>query len=163
MTELLFHPRCGRKLPEPPDLKPRRRWQRGLNKPQAITGDDPFGPEGETPWQQIAIGPGIAGWDDQSHVSQAVRDSLKAAAGIQVPCCALSSRSWRVHLRARAAQLVAVPVLWRVELAWLFGAAIAVVFGILVVRLAQLDIGFVRSATELAVLEVQGDYPRHRI
>ena len=37
---------------------------------------------------------------------------------------------------------------------------IAVVFGVLVVRLAQLDIGFVRSATEFAVLELQGDYPR---
>ena len=111
VTQVRYFTRdAGRKLPEPPDLNSPR-WQRGLNKPQAITGDDPFGPEGETPWQQIAIGTGIAGWDDQSHVSQAVRDSLKAAAGIQVPRARLSSRSWRLHLRARAAQLVGLPVL----------------------------------------------------
>jgi len=35
-----------------------------------------------------------------------------------------------------------------------------VVFGVLVVRLAQLDIGFARSSTEIAVLEVQGPYQR---
>ena len=62
---------------------------------------------------------------------------------------------------------VLVPLNWlicrwlgRVEMAWAVAPLIAVVFGVLVVRLAKLDIGFDRSATEISLLELQGDYPR---
>ena len=61
--------------------------------------------------------------------------------------------------------LVLVPVNWlvfrvlgRVEWAWLAAPVIAIVGAVVVVRLAQLDIGFARSRTEIAVLEMQGGY-----
>jgi hypothetical protein len=63
--------------------------------------------------------------------------------------------------------LVLVPLNWfvfwmlgRVEWAWIAAPIIAVVGAGAVIRLAQLDIGFARSRTEIAVLEVQGGYDR---
>ena len=40
---------------------------------------------------------------------------------------------------------------------------IAIACTITVIRLAQLDIGFARSQTEVAVAEMQGDYPRAHV
>ena len=50
--------------------------------------------------------------------------------------------------------------LGRVEWAWIAAPAIAVLGTLAVVRLAQLDIGFVRSQSEIALLELQGALPR---
>jgi hypothetical protein len=50
--------------------------------------------------------------------------------------------------------------LGRVEWAWISAPIIALVGTLAVVRQAQLDIGFVRSQTEIALLELQGDHPR---
>jgi hypothetical protein len=43
---------------------------------------------------------------------------------------------------------------------WFAAPVIAVVCAVVVVRQAQLDIGFVRSQNEVAVVEMQADYPR---
>ena len=66
--------------------------------------------------------------------------------------------------------LVLVPVNWglfrllgRVEWAWVAAPAIAVVCTLIVIRMARLDIGFARSATEIAVVELQGDHPRAHV
>jgi hypothetical protein len=63
--------------------------------------------------------------------------------------------------------VVLVPLNWlifrligRVEWAWLAAPVIAIGGAVAVVYLAQLDIGFVRSRTELSVLELQGGYHR---
>jgi hypothetical protein len=63
--------------------------------------------------------------------------------------------------------IVLVPFNWsifrtidRVEWAWIAAPVIAIACTGLVIKLAQLDIGFVRARTEVAVLEIQGDYPR---
>ena len=63
--------------------------------------------------------------------------------------------------------IVLVPVNWvvfrllgRVEWAWIATPIIALGGMVMVVKLAQLDIGFARSQTELAVLEMQAGYPR---
>ncbi len=62
--------------------------------------------------------------------------------------------------------LIIVPINWlvfrlagRVELAWLAVPVLAIGWGVAVVWLAQLDIGFARAETEVAVLEVQNGYP----
>ncbi len=116
------------------------------------------------PWEaesQQAQAAGVASWDDQSQASQAARETLKDAASISVP------RATFVLYMLGAYVLVLVPLNWliwrtmgRVELAWLTAPAIALVFGVLVVRLAQLNIGFDSSATEIDIVELQGDYPR---
>jgi hypothetical protein len=66
------------------------------------------------------------------------------------------------------AYLVAiVPINWlvfrllgRVEWAWIAVPVLSIGWGVAVVYLAQLDIGFARSETEVAVLELQGGFPR---
>jgi hypothetical protein len=62
---------------------------------------------------------------------------------------------------------ILVPLNWfifwmlgRVEWAWVAAPIIAVIGAGAVIRLAQLDIGFARSRTEIAVLEVQQGYDR---
>ena len=63
--------------------------------------------------------------------------------------------------------LVLVPLNWalfwaigRVEWAWIAAPLIAIGGAYAVVRLAQLDIGFARSRTEIAVLELHPQHPR---
>jgi len=63
--------------------------------------------------------------------------------------------------------VVLVPLNWmtfhalgRVEWAWIAAPILALAGTVLVVRQAQLDIGFVRSQTEIALLELYGDHQR---
>ncbi len=104
---------------------------------------------------------GVGGWNDLSGASRAARDSLKSAAGISVPQRSFVLRVLAIYL------LVLVPVNWmifkligRVEWAWIAAPIIAIGGAFWVIHAAQLDIGFARSRTEVAVLEMQGDHPR---
>lgn len=104
---------------------------------------------------------GVAAWSDDSAVSNAVRQSLTEAAGIEIPRADFVFKVLAIYLA------VLVPLNWfvfwilgRVEWAWVAAPLIAVVGAGAVIRLAQLDIGFARSRTEIAVLEVQGGYDR---
>lgn len=104
---------------------------------------------------------GVAAWNDFSSPSMAARMTLREAAGISVP-----KRSFVIWMLG--AYLVAiVPVNWlvfrllgRVEWAWIAVPVLSIGWGVAVVYLAQLDIGFARSETEVAVLELQGGFPR---
>lgn len=104
---------------------------------------------------------GVASWNSFSPVSRAAADSLRRAAGIKIPQANFVLWVLAIYL------VVLVPVNWafftligRTEWAWAAAPVISIIFAVLVIRLAQLDIGFARSQTELAVLEVQGSYPR---
>jgi hypothetical protein len=104
---------------------------------------------------------GIGGWTDFSGAAYLARSSLQEAAGIDVPDSSFVLKVMAVYL------LVLVPVNWiffrwigRVEWAWVAAPAIAMIGAVAVVRMAQLDIGFARSRTEIAVLETQGGYHR---
>jgi hypothetical protein len=117
-------------------------------------------------WDQEASEPtelmsDVASWSDSNLVANAARESLKNAARIEIP-----SRSFVVWV-VGVYLLVLVPLNWlvfraleRVEWAWVAAPLIAVGCTTLVVRLAQLDIGFARSSTEIGVVELQDDYPR---
>ncbi|HTQ37899.1 MAG TPA: hypothetical protein VMJ32_02665 [Pirellulales bacterium] len=106
-------------------------------------------------------GPGAAGWNDDSAPANAARDSLRQAAGIVIPKADFVLRVLALYL------LVLVPLNWllfrslgHVEWAWVATPLIAVGGMATVVKMAQLDIGFARSQTELAVLELHAGYPR---
>ncbi|MBA4016070.1 MAG: hypothetical protein C0483_02665 [Pirellula sp.] len=111
-----------------------------------------------------AIGPGIAAWRDDDDVSQAARELLTADAGLTIP-------SVRFVLGLVAAYVVLlVPVNWlvfsrvgRAELAWVAAPLIAVGCSAYVVYDTKLDVGFVRTATEVAVVELQPGYPRAHV
>ncbi len=107
---------------------------------------------------------GVAGWTDFGAAAAAVRASLQRAAGISVPDNVFVAKILAVYL------LVLVPVNWmlfrlvnRVEWAWFAAPVIAIAGTVAVVRLAQLDIGFVRSRSEIAIAELQGQYNRAHV
>jgi len=104
---------------------------------------------------------GVAAWDDEGAASNEARDILTKAAGIEIPSADFVMKVLGVYL------LVLVPLNWlifwlmgKVEWAWIAAPLIALVGAGAVIRLAQLDIGFARSRTEVAVLEIQGGYER---
>lgn len=104
---------------------------------------------------------GIGAWNDYNATSNAAREALREAAGVQVPDASFVVKSLAVYL------VVLVPLNWiffkalgRVEYAWIAAPIIALLGTAAVVHQAQLDIGFVRAQTEIALLEIQGDYPR---
>ncbi|HET6882434.1 MAG TPA: hypothetical protein VFI31_19870, partial [Pirellulales bacterium] len=110
---------------------------------------------------EARYGSGAAGWNDFSAASNVALDSLRKAAGISVP----DARFVVIVLASYIALLV--PVNWvffrllgRVEWAWAAAPFISIGGAVAVVYLAQLDIGFARSKSELAVMEVQGGYHR---
>lgn len=104
---------------------------------------------------------GVAAWSDDAAASDAAREILTEAAGIEIPSADFVVKVLAVYL------LVLVPLngllfwmLGKIEWAWITAPIIALVGAGAVIRLAQLDIGFARSRTEVAVLEVQGGYER---
>lgn len=104
---------------------------------------------------------GVGGWNDESAPALAAAAALREAAGVRVPDATF------VLICLGAYLLVLVPFNWavfqsigRVEWAWVAAPLIALAGTWVVVRQAQLDIGFVRAQTEIAVLELQPGYPR---
>jgi len=104
---------------------------------------------------------GVAGWNDFSAAADASRQSLLSAAGVKIPRADFVLKVLAAYLA------VLVPLNWfvfwvmgRVEWAWFAAPVIAIVGALGVIRMAQLDIGFVRSRTEIAVLELQGNHSR---
>jgi hypothetical protein len=113
------------------------------------------------PIQMLKTEPGTAGWNDFSWLSNAARDSLQSAAGISVPKREFVVKMVGIYL------VVVVLLNWalfrligRLEWAWVAVPLVAIIWGVLVVWLAQLDIGFARAQTEIDVLEVQPGYSR---
>jgi hypothetical protein len=107
---------------------------------------------------------GVAGWNDFSGAADAALAALNDASGIKIPRADFVLKVLLVYLA------VLVPLNWfvfwligRVEYAWIAAPVIAVVGALAVVRLAQLDIGFARSRSEIAVLESHAGYPRAHV
>jgi len=117
-------------------------------------------PRGEPPGAAGRPG-GMGSWSEFGAVSRAARSALREAAGVRVPAASFVVVCLAVYL------VVLVPLNWmvfrtlgHVEWAWMAAPVIALLGTLVVVRQAQLDIGFVRAQTELGVLELTGDYPR---
>ncbi|WP_425617996.1 hypothetical protein NA78x_001688 [Anatilimnocola sp. NA78] len=107
---------------------------------------------------------GVGGWNDFSGAAEAAVAALNDASGIKIPRSEFVIQTLAVYL------LVLVPLNWfffwligRVEYAWVAAPIIAVIGAVSVVRLAQLDIGFARSRTEIALLESHAGYPRAHV
>ena len=104
---------------------------------------------------------GISGWSDFDAVANAARSTLQDAAGITPP-------SGNFVLQLLAGYLfVLVPLNWaifwmlgKVEFAWIAAPIIAVIGALVVIRMASLDIGFSRSNTQVALLEIPAEYER---
>ena len=104
---------------------------------------------------------GVAGWDNFSGISNAARRGLNSSAGVEPPSPGFVLKMLSIYV------LVLVPLNWglfrligKVEWAWVAAPLIAIVGAFAVVKMATLDIGFVRSQTKVALLEMHGDYSR---
>jgi len=104
---------------------------------------------------------GLGAWSDFNPVSNAAREVLTEAAAVRVPGAGFVILCLGTYL------MVLVPLNWmvfralgRVEWAWIAAPVIALLGTLVIVRQAQLDIGFVRSQTEIALLELQETHSR---
>lgn len=104
---------------------------------------------------------GIGTWSNFNPVATAARNVLTDAAAVRVPGAGFVLWSVGIYL------VVLVPFNWmifrtlnRVEWAWIAAPIFALLGTLIIVRQAQLDIGFVRSQTEVALLELQEGYSR---
>ena len=104
---------------------------------------------------------GVAGWNDQSGISRGARQILRDSAGITPPTSKFVRNVLLIYLA------LLVPINWtlfrlmrRVEWAWIAVPVIAIGGALIVVRMAALDIGFVRSRTEVSLLEIHHGYSR---
>ena len=104
---------------------------------------------------------GVGGWTDQSDAIRVAQQVLRDESGIEIPKSTLVMKSLGYYL------LILVPVnylffrlIGRLEYAWMAVPFIALGGAVWVARTARLDIGFARSQTEIAMLELQPDYDR---
>ncbi len=133
-------------------------------EPPATVGGNPYNSPDNYPMDfgpPPPPGPGVAAWNDFSPIADAARLSLLNAAQVQIPDRTFIFLFLFIYL------IVLVPFNWsifhtfdRVEWAWIAAPVVAIVSTLLVIKLAQLDIGFVRARTEIAVLEIQGEHTR---
>jgi hypothetical protein len=104
---------------------------------------------------------GIGGWTDRSDTIALCQQILRNESGIEIPDSSLVVRSLGYYL------LLLVPInylifrlMGKLEYAWLAVPVIAIGGAIWVARAARLDIGFARSQTEIALLELHPKYQR---
>jgi hypothetical protein len=107
---------------------------------------------------------GIGAWNSSSSASNAAKTILRKAAGINVPNIRTIMWMLLVYL------VCMVPLNWfiffllgRLEWAWATVPFIALAGAGVVTYVAQLDIGFARSYTEVAVVEAFADHPRAHV
>jgi hypothetical protein len=123
------------------------------------------------PWCRVdpaldsrAIGCGLGGWSDFNPVANAARHALQNAARIEIPEATFVL--WVVvgYLAVLVPlNYVLFRLLGRIEWAWMAAPVIALVGTVVVIRLARLDIGFERSATEVAVVELHAGHRRAHV
>jgi len=109
-------------------------------------------------------GCGVAAWSDFNPLADAARRALQNAARIEIPDARFVLWVVGIYL------LVLVPInygvfrlLGRLEWAWFAVPVLALAGSAVIIRLARLDIGFDRSVTEVALVEVQPNYRRAHV
>ncbi len=116
---------------------------------------------GADPYTRSDPAMGTSSWGQHSDVLHAAQTILKNESGIEIPPSSLVIRSLGYYLLALVPlNYLIFRLMGRLELAWIAVPVIALAGAIWVARSAQLDIGFARSQTELAILETQPGYSR---
>jgi hypothetical protein len=104
---------------------------------------------------------GLAGWRDDSDFASATLTTLKRESGITIPSRGFILRGLAIYLAALVPlNFLIFRILGRVEWAWFAVPIIGLIGAALIARNANLDIGFARSQTEIALIEAHAGYPR---
>jgi hypothetical protein len=145
-------PQMAAELEQQPHMDPLEAYRLAREAISTLAGEE----------QPESIGAGLAGWSDNNAVARLARASLTG--GIVIPDASFVVWVLAMYL------VILVPVNWavfralgRVEWAWIAAPLITIGFAVAVVRLAQLDVGFVRTKSEISVVEIQGGYPRAHV
>ncbi|MEM0927107.1 MAG: hypothetical protein AAGJ83_13780, partial [Planctomycetota bacterium] len=100
-------------------------------------------------------------WNDESDIIRTMRQLLQSQAGIEIPGSDLVLKALALYL------LLLVPVNYlvfrlmnRLEYAWFAVPILAILGAAYAARQARLDIGFARSNSEIAMIEIPKDYDR---
>ncbi len=129
---------------------------RAYNNLQNLNRDDTSTPD-ITPIDERSA----AGWSDDNPLANETRAALGEASGIKIPEVGFVAVMLIIYLGVLVVGNYGLfRVLGRVEYAWAAAPVIAIAGSLAVIKLAQLDIGFARSQTEIAVLECYPNYPR---
>ncbi|GAA5506914.1 hypothetical protein [Novipirellula caenicola] len=112
-------------------------------------------------WTRVDPVMGIGGWNNASDAVNLTKAILRNESGIVIPPSSLVVRSLGIYLLALVPlNYLVFRLFGKLEYAWLTVPVIAIAGAVWVARSAQLDIGFARSQTELAILETQPGYQR---
>lgn len=107
---------------------------------------------------------GIGGWRDDSDLAAATIGALRSESGVNIPSRNFVIRGLAVYLFVLVPlNFVVFRLLGRVEWAWFAVPVIGLAGAAWIAREANLDIGFARSQTEIAVVEAHADYPRAHV
>ncbi|MEM6776705.1 MAG: hypothetical protein AAF670_03545 [Planctomycetota bacterium] len=104
---------------------------------------------------------GLSGWKQTSDWLLRSQSILFSEVGISIPNSSLVIRSLAIYLTILIPiNFVVFRSMGRLEWAWLAIIPCSILGAFLITRAAQLDVGFVRSRNEIALLEMHADYPR---
>ncbi|WP_442509958.1 hypothetical protein SH528x_001562 [Novipirellula sp. SH528] len=112
-------------------------------------------------WTRVDPVMGIGAWTNASDSVELTQNILRNESGITIPPSSLVVRSLGFYLLALVPlNYLVFRMIGKLEYAWLAVPVIAIAGAVWVARSAQLDIGFARSQTEIAILETQPGYER---
>lgn len=140
-------------------------FNQGSAEPLLSSGLEPGKEDNERFAGYVAVPKaGVGSWNDFSGAAIVARKHLTDAAGVKIPTVDFVAKVLGIYL------LILVPLNWtifrsmrRVEWAWIAAPVIALIGAVTVVKLAQLDIGFVRYRTEIDIVELQPGYSRAHV
>lgn len=104
---------------------------------------------------------GVGGWRDDSDLATLAIETLRRQSGINIPPRQFVIYALTIYLSILVIVNFSIfRIIGRVEWAWMAVPVIGLVGAAWIARSASLDIGFARSHTEVAVLEMHAGHPR---
>ncbi len=132
----------------------------------SVSQPAPAAPDSTAALPEFASHPiqGIGGWRDDSDLAAVTIGALRSESGVNIPSREFVIRGLAVYLFVLVPlNFVVFRLMGRVEWAWFAVPAIGLAGAAWIARGANLDIGFARSQTEIAIVEAHADYPRAHV
>jgi hypothetical protein len=107
---------------------------------------------------------GMGGWRDDSDAANLILETLRTESGVTIPPRKFVTGSLAVYLLILSPlNYLIFRLLGRLEWAWLAVPLIGLIGAAWIAQGAGLDVGFARSRTEIALVELHSDYPRGHV
>jgi hypothetical protein len=113
--------------------------------------------------EELTVHPfsGLGGWRDDSDVARLLQSVLREQSGVNIPPRDFVFRSLAIYLLLLVpANYVVFRLIGRLEWAWIATPFLALLGAGWIARTVSLDLGLARNHSEVALLELQPNYPR---